>query len=137
MGGYIPREKAAELLWPGGKTIIACGHAFVGEGFQTKVANIVKMSNDDKTLLGWAYQHRLGPYQPDEHEGFHRVHDDGTEGPGHGPARFPDTFFVWISEIDESIVLEENEKRAREIMDWALSLDNSKRPNLLQTDSNS
>lgn len=129
-GGHIDLGQAVELLWPGGKTIIACGHAFVGqEGYQVKVANILKMGDDQESLLGWAYQHRLGPYNPDEyeHEGFRRLN-----GKTAGHARLPDTFFVWISEIDDSLVLEENEKRAREIMDWALSLDNSPRPNLLQ-----
>lgn len=129
-GGHISLEEAFELLWPGGKTIIACGHTFVGkEGYQVKVANILKMEDDQETLVGWAYQHRLGSYDPDkyEHEGFHRIN-----GKTASHARLPDTFFVWISEIDDSMVLEENEPRAREIMDWALSLDNSPRPNLLQ-----
>jgi len=56
IGEKIPLEEAMQLLWPGGRAIIACGHAFVGEeGHQTTVANILKLSADEKTLLGWAY----------------------------------------------------------------------------------
>ncbi len=130
IGEKIPLEEAMQLLWPGGRAIIACGHAFVGEeGHQTTVANILKLSADEKTLLGWAYQHRLTPDTPNdyEHEGFNRV-----DGPGKGHARLPDTFFAWISEINESVILEENEQRAREIIDWALSLGyDTPRPGLL------
>jgi len=117
IGEYLSLGEAFELLWPGKKTIIACGHAVVGEeGFQVKVANILKMGEDDETILGWAYQHMLSPDHPGnyEHEGFWRV-----EGKEAGPIRLPDTLFVWISEIDESMAIESSENRAREIMDWA------------------
>ena len=129
IGNHIPLEEALGLLWPGGKAIIACGHAFVGrEGYQVKVANILKLAEDQETLLGWVYQHRLGPYPTEEyeHEGFHRLNSKTA-----GHARLPEMFFVWISEVDASVIPEGNERRAREIMDWALSLDNSERPNLL------
>ena len=129
IGDHISLQEALQLLWSGGKAMIVCGHAFVGnEGYQVKVANILKMAEDQETLLGWAYQHRLGPYPPEEyeHEGFHRIN-----GKTAGHARLPDTFFVWISEIDDSVILEENERRARKIMNWALSFDNTERPNLL------
>ena len=89
----------------------------------------VKLTDDEQIMVGWSYQHRLDPYGEYghyEHEGFHRI--DG----GVSHAKLPDTFFVWISEIDESVTLVDSEKRAREIMDWALSLDDSERPNLLQ-----
>jgi len=129
-GDKIPLEEAVKLLASERKAIIACGTAFVGEeGYNVTVANILQMAKDQQTLLGWAYQHRLGPYPPDEyeHEGFHRL-----EGKTAGHARLPDTFFCWISEIDESVILEENEKRAREILDWALSLGyDTPRPGLL------
>lgn len=114
-GEHVSLDQAMELLYPGGKSVIICGHAVAGEeGYQVIVANILKLSDDNETLVGWAYQHRFDT-QEYEHEGFHRVY-----GKTAGHAMLPNTLMFWISEIDDSAVLEENETRAREIMDWAL-----------------
>lgn len=103
-----------------GTCMLSCGHIMDAEGFQVRVASILKITPDQQGFTGWAYQFRITPEDNNdkyEYDGFHRI-----DGQGAPKARLPDTFFHMVAEVDEVLIEEQSEQRVKEIMSWVLEL---------------